>query len=98
MKCFVEGAPCEMDTSSGFKYCHRLIPPCAVLMADIASQRPWGASLAEVDKAWQRLNANRRVDSFRVDGDGLHPVKWNFRLASIANCARQYHGLEIIQS
>jgi hypothetical protein len=94
MKCFSDKIKCDVDTSSGFSHAYPLLPACAILMADLASGRPWEASLMKVDQAWARLNANLRVESFQADGDGHHPVKWNFRRASIATYARQFYGIE----
>lgn len=95
MKSFCEKSPCECDVSSGFEHANPLLPACALLMADLASGRPLETSLAKVDEAWRRLNLNRRVESSSVDGNGVQPVKWNFRLASIAALARQLYGLDI---
>jgi hypothetical protein len=94
MKCVADKRACVLDTTSGFGFAYPLVTACAVLMSDIASCRPWEESLNRVDDAWQGLNRNHRVESYRVDGSGNHPVRWNFRRASILSYAREFYGID----
>ncbi|MBS0265092.1 MAG: hypothetical protein JSS02_24385 [Planctomycetes bacterium] len=62
--------------------------PYLNLIADLTNLRETSKSRQEIATAFQKRNRDKRLLDWRmIDGDGKHPVLWDFREASILRFA-----------
>lgn len=62
--------------------------PYLNLIADLTSGRPTEASRADIAESFAQRNRDKRlIDWNMIDGDGKHPVRWDFREVSILKFA-----------
>jgi hypothetical protein len=59
------------------------------LMSNLSEGKDVQGSIAEVDEAFAARNRDKRIkdDNFRIEGSGLHPVRWDFRKDAILGLA-----------
>ncbi len=66
--------------------------PHLKLIADLTNGRPVAGSRAEIAESFKERNRDKRLIDWRIiDGDGKHPVRWDFREASILRFAEYRH-------
>jgi hypothetical protein len=57
------------------------------LMADICAGNDLSSSIALVDQSFAQRNSDKRLIGDGLDGDGMFPVKWDFRKHSLLPAA-----------
>jgi hypothetical protein len=63
--------------------------PYLKLVADITTGQAVATARAEVTESFAQRNRDKRLTDWEMnDGDGKHPVRWDFREASILNFAK----------
>jgi hypothetical protein len=62
--------------------------PYLNLVADLTKGRPIATRRAEIAESFGKRNRDKRLTDWEmIDGDGKHPVRWDFREASILKFA-----------
>jgi hypothetical protein len=62
--------------------------PYLKLVADLTTGRPVATVRAEMAESFAKRNRDKRLTDWEmIDGDGKHPVRWDFREASILKFA-----------
>lgn len=65
--------------------------PYLKLTADLTNGRPIATTRAEVAESFGKRNRDKRLTDWEmIDGDGKHPVRWDFREASILRFAAHH--------
>ena len=58
------------------------------MVADLTTGRPVATGRAEMAESFAKRNRDKRLTDWEmIDGDGKHPVRWDFREASILKFA-----------
>lgn len=71
--------------------------PYLKLMADLTAGRPVAAARAEITESFTKRNRDKRLTDWEmIDGDGNHPIRWDFREASILKFAEHRQLTEIL--
>ena len=66
--------------------------PYLSLISDLTNSRDSSTSRQEIKVAFQKRNLDKRLTDWRmIDGDGKHPVQWDFREFSILRFAEASH-------
>jgi hypothetical protein len=87
MDCLAAGAPYESQVPRVRGY-EQYWVPYLKLVAALTSGQPITASREEIAKAFNKRNRDKRLTDWElIDGDGKHPVRWDFREASILRYA-----------
>lgn len=64
-----------------------------VLISDLTNNRDPADSVNSVKSSFKSKNQDQRLaDNYDIEGTGKHPVKWDFRLASILEYASEFYG------
>ncbi len=67
----------------------RYLTPYLSLMADLSQGRDTTETLAEVERAFQTRNRDKRLIDWRsIDGDGKQPALWDFRRETLLRYKR----------
>ena len=71
----------SLPKARGYEKCWT---PYLPLIADLTHKRDTSASRAEIGRIFRDRNRDKRLTDWEmIDGDGKHPVQWDFRESSI---------------
>jgi hypothetical protein len=88
MDCLAAGTPYapNVPTVRGYE---QYWVPYLKLVADLTNGRSIVGSQDEIAKSFAKRNRDKRLTDWEmIDGDGKHPVRWDYREASILNFAK----------